>query len=536
MLLVGLDASIVGTAGPTIVRDLGNDSSLFPWIVSAYLLSSAAVVPIYGKVSDVVGRQACLHFALAVFALGSLLCAVSVSMIMLVISRAVQGVGGAGFTIMSQTIIGDMLAPADRGRYQGVLSSVIGLSAIAGPLFAGLLTEYWTWRGIFYLNLPFCAIGSLAFAKFLKLSIRERRVTSLRDIDVLGSALVVTATVALIMPLVWGGQTYAWDSGVVVGLLVTSTVLYAVFVLVERQCGLKAIVPLHMFRVRNFTLCVLLRFLGGCVLYSLISYLPSYWQTVHDESPTISGLRVVPVLGLATVGSVIAGQSIARTGAKYGWKHVPVVGVSLQVLGAGLLSTIGTDTAYAALFFFMAFLGAGYGLTGPSASIVVQSSVPLADLASASAASTFAAQLGGSVGVAVAGTIFTNVYAQDLSTQYAERGLGSPPAGATSLSGSDIAALSPGEVAAFQESYAGALSNVMWAVLAFALVQLLCTTALKNVPLRGKHSAKEQAKVTTPDRPVETTAEEKPTAAGIAQLKIRAAAAGGEAGMSVQSK
>ena len=409
-----------------------------------------------------------------------------------------------------------MLAPADRGRYQGILSSVIATSSIAGPLVAGLftevhdrlrippraaalrlpltltpylcspLTQYWTWRGIFYLNLPFCGIGSLALFRHLKVSIRERRVKSVRDIDCVGSLVIMSATVALVMPLVWGGQTYGWGSGVIIGLFVTSGALYCVFALVERWWGVKAIIPLHMFRVRNFTLCVLIRFLSGCLLYALISYLPSYWQTVHDESPTISGLRTVPVLGTVTIGSVIAGQSIARAPH---WKPVPVVGVGLQVLGAGLLTLIGVSTAYVELASFMIFMGLGYGLTGPSASIVVQSSVPLADLAAASAAGTFMSQLGGSVGVAVAGAVFTNYYGQQLARGYAGAGLGQPPAGATSLSGDEIWAMSDEVVGIFQQSYVYGLSRSFYVVLAFALGQMVCTWSLKDVPLRGKHTA-----------------------------------------------
>ena len=309
---------------------------------------------------------------------------------------------------------------------------------------------------------------------------------SVRDIDCVGSLVIMAATVALVMPLVWGGQTYAWSSGVIIGLFVTSAVLCTVFAIVERRWGFKALIPLHMFAVRNFSLCVLVRFLSGCLLYSLVSYLPSYWQTVHNESPTISGLRTVPILGTVTIGSICAGQAISRAPH---WKPVPVVGVGLQVLGAGLLTLIGVSTPYVQLAFFMAFLGVGYGLTGPSSSIVVQSSVPLADLAAATAAGTFMSQLGGSVGVAVAGAVFNNLYGQRILSGYEGAGLGEPPDGAASWSGEDIWALSEQEVAIFQGSYVHALSATFYVVLAFALGQMLCTWALQDVPLRGKHTA-----------------------------------------------
>ena len=215
----------------------------------------------------------------------------------------------------------------------------------------------------------------------------------------------------------------------------------------------------------------------------MLSYLPSYWQTVQDESATISGLRTAPVLFCATIGSVAAGQSIARSTR---WKPVPLVGTGLQVLGIGLLTTIAVDSSYVALAFFMAFTGIGYGLTGPSASIVVQSSVPLADLAAASAGGTFFNQLGGSVGVAVTGAVFNNLYEQRVTQLYAQQGLGPVPADPLDLSGSELAALTPAEQAAFHSGYVFALDRALYVVLAFAACQLVFTCLLEDVPLRGK--------------------------------------------------
>ena len=194
-------------------------------------------------------------------------------MVMLIIARAIQGMGGSGLIVMAQTTIGDMLAPAERGRYQGMLSSVIAVSAIAGPVVGGLFTTYWTWRGIFWLNEPACVLASVMIAlKLKRMTIRERRVTSVRDVDWLGSVLVVAATVALVMPLVWGGSTYSWGAGQIIGLLAACSVLTFVFVLSERWWGVKANLPLHMFRVRNFSLCVLIRFFSGAVLYGLVRH------------------------------------------------------------------------------------------------------------------------------------------------------------------------------------------------------------------------------------------------------------------------
>ena len=315
VFLAGLDAAVMGTAGPVIARDLNcGDYSLIVWVVSAYLLTSAACMPCYGKLSDIFGRQPCFQFAIWTFAFGSLLCAVSTSISMLVLSRAIQGVGCAGIIALSQTVIGDMLAPAQRGRYQGLTSSVTALSSVAGPVVGALFADNSSWRGIFYLNLPFCAVLSVVTHHCLRFAVQYRRVTSWRHIDWLGSLLVVAATTALVVPLVWGGVEYPWSSPFVVSLLVVSVVLFGLFGLVEYRVGDRALLPLHMFSSRNFCLCLTIRFLDGIVLFFLISLLPDFFETVWDCSPLVSGLRVTPLLAAGIVGAITSGQSIARLG------------------------------------------------------------------------------------------------------------------------------------------------------------------------------------------------------------------------------
>ena len=483
VLLTGLDASVIGTSGPVISRDFG-DYNLIAWLVSAYLLTSAACMPCYGKMSDIFGRMPCFQFAIWVFALGSLLAAVSRSMVMLIISRAIQGVGGAGISTLSQTVIGDMLAPADRGRYQGLTSSVTALSSVAGPLVGGLFSEYWTWRGIFYLNLPFCAFASLIMFKYMRITVKHRRVNSWHDIDWVGSLVVISATTALVMPLVWGGTTYAWSSPIIIALLVGAAVLIVVFLSVEHRFGVKAIVPLHMFASRNFCLCLVIRFFGGAVLFSLITLLPNYFQTVWDNSALISGLRVTPTLFTGILGSVMCGQSIARLGVS--WKIFPVAGTALQLLGIGLLARTGVDTNYGELVVFMMLAGIGYGWTGPAATLVVQSSVAIADLASASAAGTFVSQLGGAIGTAVATSILNNLYLDRLTSIYASQQLGTLSDNPINLSGDDIAALPAAQRQAYQDSYVYGLDRMYYCVVGFAGAQFIAACLLKNVPLRGK--------------------------------------------------
>ena len=483
VLLTGLDASVIGTAGPVIARDFG-DYNLIAWLVSAYLLTSAACMPCYGKLSDIFGRLPCFQFAIWIFALGSLMSAVSTSMVMLIVSRAIQGAGGAGISTLSQTVIGDMLAPAERGRYQGLTSSVTALSSVAGPLVGGLFSQYWTWRGIFYLNLPFCAFASLVLFKYLRITVKHRRVSSWHDIDWLGSLTIAAATTALVIPLVWGGTMYAWSSPVIIALLVTAAVLLTVFVAVEHHFGVRSIIPLHMFVSRNFCLCLIIRFFGGAVLFSLITLLPNYFETVWDDSAMLSGLRVTPTLFTGIVGSVTCGQSIGRLGVT--WKFFPVAGTALQVLGIGLLAMTAVDTEYGELVVYMMLAGLGYGWTGPAATLVVQSSVAIADLASASAAGTFVSQLGGAIGTAVAASILNNLYQSRLSSLYQSQQLGSLPDNAINLSGDEIAALPDAQRQAYQHSYVYGLDRMYYCVVGFAGAQFLAAVVLQNVPLRGK--------------------------------------------------
>ena len=483
VLLTGLDASVIGTSGPVISRDFG-DYNLIAWLVSAYLLTSAACMPCYGKMSDIFGRLPCFQFAIWTFALGSLLSAVSTSMVMLIISRAIQGMGGAGISTLSQTVIGDMLAPAERGRYQGLTSSVTALSSVCGPLVGGLFSEYWTWRGIFWLNLPFCAFASVVLFKYLRITVKHRRVSSWRDIDWLGSIVVISATTALVMPLVWGGTTYAWSSPIIIALLLASAVLLLLFLCVEHRFGVKAIVPLHMFGSRNFCLCLVIRFFGGAVLFSLITLLPNYFQTVWNNSALISGLRVTPTLFTGIVGSITCGQSIARLGVS--WKVFPVAGTALQLLGVGLLAMTRVDSNYGELVVFAMLAGLGYGWTGPAATLVVQSSVAIADLASASAAGTFVSQLGGAIGTAVAASILNNLYRSRLTELYDSQQLGALPVNAINLSGDEIAALPAAQRRAFQDSYVYGLDRMYYCVVGFAAAQFIAACWLKNVPLRGK--------------------------------------------------
>ena len=493
VLLIGLDASVIGTAGPIIARDFG-DYNLIAWLVSAYLLTSAACMPCYGKMSDIFGRLPCFQFAIWTFALGSLLSAVSTSIVMLIISRAVQGMGGAGVSALGQTVIGDMLAPAERGRYQGMTSSVTALSSVAGPLVGGLFSQYWTWRGIFYLNLPFCAFASFVLFKYLRITVKHRRVDSWHDIDWLGAVLIISATTALVMPLVWGGTTYAWSSPVIIALLAGSAVLLLLFLCVEHRFGVRSLIPLHMFASRNFCLCLVIRFFGGGVLFSLITLLPNYFETVWDDSAVVSGLRVTPTLFTGIVGSITCGQSIARLAVS--WKVFPVVGTALQVLGIGLLSMTGVSSNYGGLIVFMMLAGLGYGWTGPAATVVVQSSVAIADLASASSAGTFVSQLGGAIGTAISASILNNLYLARLTSLYSSQQLGALPNNAINLSGDEIAALPAAQRRAYQDSYVYGLNMMYYCVVGFAAAQFVAACLLQNVPLRGKRIKQAEAGTT----------------------------------------
>jgi EmrB/QacA subfamily drug resistance transporter len=325
MLLAALDQTIVSTALPTIVTDLGGLERL-SWVVTAYLLAQTVVTPLYGKLGDLYGRKRVLQVAVLIFLAGSALCGASRSMLQLIVFRALQGVGGGGLMVTTQAVIGDVVPPRERGRYQGIFGAVFGLASIAGPLIGGFFTTHLTWRWIFYVNLPTGAIALAVIAVALP-SHRER---VRHAVDYLGSLTLALALGGLILATDLGGVTYPWTSPIILGTLAIAVAATVAFLVVERRAS-EPVLPLHLFRNRVFTVSSSVGLIVGFSMFGAITYLPLYLQIVGGQSPTASGLQLLPMMGGMLVTSIVAGQVISRTGR---YRFFPIAGTFVLTLGS----------------------------------------------------------------------------------------------------------------------------------------------------------------------------------------------------------
>ncbi len=399
MLLAALDQTIVATALPRIASDL-NGLDKLSWVVTAYLLSSAIVTPLYGKISDMFGRKKIFIVAILIFLLGSVLCGLSQTMNQLIFFRAIQGLGGGGIFVLVFSIIGDIVSPRQRGRYQGYFGAVFGLSSVIGPLLGGLFTDNLSWRWIFYINLP---IGALALAAiWYKLHLPVRRTS--HQIDFSGALLLSISAATLLLALVWGGTVYPWLSAPVLGLLTTSLVAGILFVRNEMK-AVEPIIPLRLFRSDIFRVSVLLSLLSGLLMFGAIIFLPEYQQLVRGDSATRSGLLLTPLVFGLLFGSVFSGRLIT----KYGYyRPFPIIGTALVSLGFILFSNLARDTSQWLLTVWMLILGLGIGLFMQVMTLAVQNSVDRKDLGTATSVVIFFRTIGSALGTAIFGAILTS--------------------------------------------------------------------------------------------------------------------------------
>ena len=405
MFLAALDQTIVSTALPTIVADLHGASHL-AWIVVAYLLTATVSTPLWGKLGDQYGRKFFFQAAIVIFLCGSALSGLSRSMTELIAFRAVQGLGGGGLIVGAQAIVGDIVSPRERGRYQGLFGAVFGVASIIGPLLGGVFVDQLSWHWIFYINIPIGAVALTVVA--IQVPGNLRRVHHV--IDYLGAAVLVFSASFLVLFTSLGGTTYPWGSPTIIALGVAGAVLLIIFVFVERRAT-EPVLPLHLFSNRGFSVTSVVGFIVGFAMFGAIVYLPVFFQIVHGESPTISGLRLLPLLVGLIICSTGSGIVISRTGR---YRAFPIAGTALMTVALVLLSQVGVGTSLIVVALYMFVLGVGLGCVMQVLVLIVQNAVPYPELGVATSGATFFRSIGGSFGTAIFGAIFSNVLVGNL--------------------------------------------------------------------------------------------------------------------------
>lgn len=471
MLLAALDQTIVATALPTVVADLGGAGHQ-AWVVTSYLLASTIVTAIVGKLGDVFGRKRVFQVAVLVFVVGSVLCGLAQSMGMLVVARAVQGLGGGAITVTAVAVIGEVIPLRERGRYQGALGAVFGVTTVIGPLLGGLFTDHLTWRWAFWINVP---IGLVVVA-IAAVALPELARTARPVLDYAGIVLIGVGAAGLTLATSWGGTTYPWGSPTIIALFVGSVVALVAFVFAERR-AVEPILPLRLFSNPVFTVCCVLSFVVGFAMLGALTFLPTYMQFVDGVSATASGLRTLPmVLGLL-ITSLSSGVIVGRTGR---YKIFPIAGTAVMAIGFVLLSQMDPGTSTLVQSLDLLVLGAGIGLSMQVLVLVVQNTVDFNDLGVATSGVTFFRTIGSSFGAAIFGSLFANFLDDRLPGAMASSG--APPEAATSPQA--LHHLSRDVAAPIIDAYADSLSRVFIYAAPFAVVGFVLALFLKQVPLR----------------------------------------------------
>ncbi|MGI5273379.1 MFS transporter [Nonomuraea sp. CA-218870] len=476
MLLAALDQTIVSTALPTIVGDLGGLDHL-SWVVTAYILASTVSTPLWGKLGDQYGRKRLFISAIVIFLTGSALCGLSGSMGELIAFRALQGLGGGGLMVLAQAVVGDVVSARDRGRYQGYFGGVFAVASIIGPLLGGLFVDQLSWHWVFYVNLPLGVIALLVITSVLPSDRSRTRHT----VDYAGVVLLGGATSCLVLMASWGGTIYPWASPVIVGLAVAAVALLAGWVVAERRAR-EPVLPLELFRNRAFAMTSAVGFVVGFTLFGALTYLPLYLQVVHGVSATLSGVYLLPMMAGTLTLSIVSGRIISKTG-KY--RFLPITGTGIATVGMFLLSTLGQTSSMLRLGLYLLVFGVGIGMVMQVLVIVVQNAVAFKDLGVATSGATFFRSIGGSFGVAVLGAVFTGRLAQDVREVLARTPLppGFDPAG-VQQDPTTIQRLPPGVAAEFLQVYADSIALVFRVAAPIMLVAFLFSWFIPEYRLR----------------------------------------------------
>jgi EmrB/QacA subfamily drug resistance transporter len=515
LFLAALDQTIVGTALPRIVTDLAGNN-LYTWVVTVYLLSSTVTVPIYGKLSDVYGRRPLLLIGVSLFLVGSALSGLSQSMGELIVFRGIQGLGAGAIFPIALAVIGDLFSPAERGRYQGLFGAVFGLSFIVGPFLGGFLTDNLSWHWIFYVNLPI-GIAALAVIATQLPNTGNTRGVRVRDLDYLGILVFTVAAVLLLIGLTNkgltdpSGQLYGWLSANVLLFMLGAALLTVGFIVAEHYAK-EPIIPLDLFRNRTYTTINIATFFVAFGFFSAIIFLPRYFQAVEGLSATASGYRTWPLMLGLIISSTLSGILVSRTGT---YKVMLVGSMAVLTLGMFLMTHLGVITGYWTLSLWMLIAGLGVGPSFSVTTVALQNAVPIRRIGVATSNLTFFRQIGGSVGLAIAGTIFASTFASQLPSQLATAGVPSAVvshfaagsgAATNSLTGvgnltSQLGAQLPAAAhpfiphiaAGIQGDLATSIAGLMWLGTAASLAALLIILLMPELPLRRTTTAEEEA-------------------------------------------
>ncbi|MEU4699793.1 MDR family MFS transporter [Nonomuraea dietziae] len=476
MLLAALDQTIVSTALPTIVSDLGGLEQL-SWVVTGYLLASTVSTPLWGKLGDQYGRKSLFIAAIVVFLIGSALCGLSQSMGQLIAFRSLQGLGGGGLMVLAQAIVGDVVPPRERGKYQGFFGAVFAVSSIVGPLLGGFFVDNLSWHWVFYINLPIAAVALIVIVAVLP----GRSTRTHHTIDYAGMALLGSATSCLVLLATWGGTVYPWSDPMIWGLGLAALAMLAGWWFVARAAD-EPVMPLRLFALRSFTMASLVGFVVGFGMLGALTYLPLFIQVVYGVSATLSGVHLLPMMAGMLTMSIVSGQVVSRTGR---YRFFPILGTAVATLGMFLLSRLTEHSSTLTMSIDLLVLGAGLGMVMQVLVIVVQNAVGYEDLGVATSGAIFFRSIGGSFGVAVLGAVFTGRLNDDLRAVVATVRL---PAGFDPARVQEdptvIRRLPPALGAEFLHVYADAISRVFAVAAPIMFVAFVLSWFIPEQPLR----------------------------------------------------
>ncbi|HEX7633044.1 MAG TPA: MDR family MFS transporter [Candidatus Saccharimonadales bacterium] len=476
MLLAALDQTIVSTALPKIASEL-HGLSKYSWVATAYLLTSAVSTPLYGKISDMFGRKKVFQSAIVIFLIGSALCGLSHNMNQLIVFRGIQGIGAGGLMTLVFAIIGDIVPPRERGRYQGYFGAVFAISSVIGPLLGGLFTDNLSWRWVFYVNLPIGAIALTAIATRLHLPVRRTE----HKVDYPGAVLLAISVVSLLLATVWGGVDYPWASAQIIGLFATAVIGTGLFIWREKIAR-EPIIPLELFKNGIFRTSTILSLLVGIVMFGAIIFLPEYQQIVRGDSATRSGLLMFPLVLGIVIASLTSGRLISKLGH---YRPFPIIGSTLLIISFFLFTHITATTSRVTLGIWMAILGLGIGQIMPVLTLAVQNGVDRKDLGTATSSVVFFRSIGSSLGAAIFGAIIVSRLAYHLGQAIPGTGAGlAKNIGHTSSAG--ISKLPPDVQHTIFSAFAASFADVFKVAIPFAVLALITSLFLKETPLKAE--------------------------------------------------